>query len=41
MTSDGVPVGIEFDAMTGKDRDLLALGLSLEKALGATPSPKV
>jgi mandelamide amidase len=41
MTSDGLPVGIEFDARSGKDRDLLALGLSLEKALGAAPAPKI
>jgi mandelamide amidase len=41
MTSDGLPVGIEFDAPSGKDRDLLGLGLSLEKALGAVPGPKI
>ena len=41
MTSDGLPIGMEFDALSGKDRDLLSLGLSLEKALGAAPSPKV
>jgi indoleacetamide hydrolase len=41
MTSDGLPVGIEFDALPGKDRDLLSLGLSLEKALGAAPAPKI
>jgi len=41
MTSDGLPVGMEFDALSGKDRQLLALGLSLEKALGAAPAPKI
>jgi indoleacetamide hydrolase len=41
LTSDGLPVGLEFDALTGKDRDLLSLGLSLEKALGAIPAPNV
>jgi indoleacetamide hydrolase len=40
-TSDGLPVGMEFDALSGKDRNLLALGLSLEKTLGAAPAPKV
>jgi mandelamide amidase len=40
MTSNGLPVGLEFDALTGHDRALLALGLSLEKALGSIPSPK-
>lgn len=41
MTSDGLPVGMEFDALSGKDRQLLALGLSLEKALGAAPAPRI
>jgi mandelamide amidase len=40
-TSDGLPVGIEFDALSGRDRDLLAIGLSLEKALGPAPGPKI
>jgi mandelamide amidase len=41
MTSDGLPIGMEFEALPGKDRGLLALGLSLEKALGPTPAPKI
>ena len=41
MTSGGLPVGIEFDALTGNDRALLSLGLSLEKALGPIPAPAV
>jgi Asp-tRNA(Asn)/Glu-tRNA(Gln) amidotransferase A subunit family amidase len=40
MTSNGLPVGLEFDALTGHDRALLALGLSLEKGLGSIPSPR-
>ena len=40
MTSTGLPVGIEFDALMGKDRELLSLGLSIEKALGPIPGPK-
>jgi mandelamide amidase len=40
-TSNGLPVGMEFDALPGKDRNLLSLGLSLEKALGAAPGPKI
>jgi mandelamide amidase len=40
MTSSGLPVGLEFDALMGNDRALLALGLSLEKALGPIPAPK-
>ena len=41
MTSSGLPVGIEFDALKGQDRELLALGLSLKKArLGLLRLPK-
>ena len=39
MTSTGLPVGLEFDALTGSDRTLLSLGLSLEKVLGPIPAP--
>ena len=41
LTSTGLPVGFEFDALPGHDRELLALGLSLEKALGPIPAPKI
>jgi Asp-tRNA(Asn)/Glu-tRNA(Gln) amidotransferase A subunit family amidase len=41
MTSTGLPVGMEFAALSSKDRELLALGLSLEKALGPIPAPKL
>ena len=41
ITSNGLPVGLEFDALTGNDRAVLALGLSLEKALGPIPAPKL
>jgi len=39
--SSGLPVGLEFDALTGSDRQLLSLGLSIEKALGPMPSPRI
>jgi Asp-tRNA(Asn)/Glu-tRNA(Gln) amidotransferase A subunit family amidase len=39
MTSNGLPVGLEFAALTGNDRALLELGLFLEKALGPIPAP--
>jgi Asp-tRNA(Asn)/Glu-tRNA(Gln) amidotransferase A subunit family amidase len=39
MTANGLPVGLEFDALMGNDRALLALGLSLERTLGAIPPP--
>jgi Asp-tRNA(Asn)/Glu-tRNA(Gln) amidotransferase A subunit family amidase len=38
-TSDGLPVGIEFDALMGNDRQLLSLGVWFEKALGPIPGP--
>jgi indoleacetamide hydrolase len=39
LTSDGLPVGMEFDALMGNDRQLLSFGVLLEKALGPIPGP--
>ena len=39
MTTAGLPVGIEFDALPGKDRMLLELGFTLENTLGPIPAP--
>jgi Asp-tRNA(Asn)/Glu-tRNA(Gln) amidotransferase A subunit family amidase len=41
ITSSGLPVGLEFDALGGNDRQLLSLGLSLEKVLGPIPNPRI
>jgi mandelamide amidase len=41
MTSNGLPVGLEFDALKGSDRTLLSLGLSLETVLGSIPAPSL
>jgi mandelamide amidase len=41
LSSTGLPIGFEFDALPGHDRELLSLGLSLEKALGPIPAPKM
>jgi mandelamide amidase len=41
LTATGLPVGIEFDAPAGADRALLALGLSLQTALGPMRSPTI
>jgi mandelamide amidase len=41
LTSTGLPVGIEFDGPAGSDRALLATGLSLERALGPIPAPRL
>ena len=35
----GLPVALEFDALPGTDRRLLALGLTLERALGPIQAP--
>ncbi|MBS0393282.1 MAG: hypothetical protein JSR54_01585 [Proteobacteria bacterium] len=40
LTASGLPVSLEFDAPAGSDRALLALGLSLEQALGPLPAPR-
>ena len=41
LTSSGLPVGLEFDALPGTDRRLLALGMSLQRALGPIAAPKM
>ncbi|MDP9065922.1 MAG: amidase family protein [Pseudomonadota bacterium] len=40
LTRGGLPVALEFDAPATQDRALLALGVSLERALGAIAPPK-
>ena len=39
LTRDGLPVALELDGPSGADRELLALGLALETALGRLPPP--
>jgi mandelamide amidase len=39
LTHAGLPVGLEFDGPPGSDRRLLAVGLSLERALGRIKPP--
>jgi mandelamide amidase len=41
LTRDGLPVAIELDAPEGADRNLLALGLAVEKVLGHLPPPRL
>jgi Asp-tRNA(Asn)/Glu-tRNA(Gln) amidotransferase A subunit family amidase len=41
LTSEGLPIAMEFDGPAGSDRALLALGLSAERVLGRLPAPKV
>jgi len=39
--ADGLPIGIEFDGPAGADRNMLALGLALERVLGAIAPPTI
>jgi Asp-tRNA(Asn)/Glu-tRNA(Gln) amidotransferase A subunit family amidase len=41
LTAHGLPVALEFDGPQGSDRDLLALGLDLERALGTIAPPRL
>jgi Asp-tRNA(Asn)/Glu-tRNA(Gln) amidotransferase A subunit family amidase len=41
LTTSGLPVGLEFDALPGTDRQLLGLGVSLQRALGSIQAPQV
>lgn len=41
LTRDGLPVGVEFDGPAGTDRDLLALGQTLESIIGRPPAPRI
>jgi mandelamide amidase len=41
LTHDGLPVGIEFDGPAAGDRELLAVGVGLEEALGGVAGPRV
>jgi indoleacetamide hydrolase len=41
FTDGGLPIGMEFAGLSGMDREILALGLSLEKVLGPIPAPKI
>jgi Asp-tRNA(Asn)/Glu-tRNA(Gln) amidotransferase A subunit family amidase len=41
LTAAGLPVGLELDAPYGKDRNLLGLGLAIEKLFGKVPAPRI
>jgi indoleacetamide hydrolase len=41
LTNGGLPVSLEFDSPARSDRELLALGLSLERSLGQITPPDV
>jgi mandelamide amidase len=39
--SNGLPVGLQLDALPGHDSELLGLGIAVEKVLGRIPAPSV
>ena len=41
LTREGLPVGIELDAPSGRDHALLAIGLAYEASRPAMPAPKL
>ena len=41
LTRQGLPVGLEFDALNGADAELLAVGMRVEQVLGPLPAPAV
>jgi mandelamide amidase len=41
LNADGLPVTLEIDGPEGSDRDLLGIGLAIEKVLGHLPPPNV
>ena len=41
MSRSGLPVGLTFDALAGRDRDLLALGREIEGLFPALPPPPI
>jgi indoleacetamide hydrolase len=40
LTAQGLPVGLEFDALAGYDTELLALGIAVEQAWPKIPPPQ-
>ncbi len=41
LTASGLPVALEFDGPQWRDRELLALGMAVEKVLGRLPAPGI
>ena len=39
--SNGLPVGVQFDALPGHDTELLGLGIAVERVFGRIPAPLV
>jgi Asp-tRNA(Asn)/Glu-tRNA(Gln) amidotransferase A subunit family amidase len=41
IAPNGLPVALEFDGPAGSDRELIALGMTIEHALGHVPPPRI
>jgi mandelamide amidase len=41
LNSQGLPLGVELDARSGRDRDLLALARRVEQVIGGIPGPSL
>jgi len=39
LSKQGLPVGLELDGLTGRDSELLSLGIAVENVLGPLPPP--
>jgi Asp-tRNA(Asn)/Glu-tRNA(Gln) amidotransferase A subunit family amidase len=39
--SNGLPVGLQLDALPGHDSELLGLGIAVERVVGRIPAPRV
>lgn len=39
LSSEGLPLGLELDAASGRDRDLLAMARRVERVIGRVPGP--
>jgi len=39
--SNGLPVGLQLDALPGHDSELLGLGIAVERVFGRIPAPRV
>jgi indoleacetamide hydrolase len=39
LSSEGLPLGLELDAASGRDRDLLAMARRVERVIGRMPGP--
>ena len=39
--SEGLPVGLQLDALAGNDRELLGIGITVQEIVGLIPAPSL